>query len=293
MDSSSTLIFGCGYLGRRVGRLLVDRGDALVYGTTRSQAKADRLTEVGIRPILADVTNPGAFPKFPIVKCVLYCVGFDRGSGQSIRQVYVDGFRRVLDALVDQQPGCPIVYASSTGVYGGSDGAWVDETSPVDPQTESGRACLDAERMVETYPGPSIILRFAGLYGPNRIMRRESLLKAEPVVGSPDKFLNFIQIDDAAAVTVRALDEVERQGSDLFLISDGYPLTRSEFYSVAAELLMAPPPRFESPAPGSPESRREDSNKRIDNRKMLDRWGDVLRYCDIRSGLAASLKVES
>ena len=293
MDFSSTLIFGCGYLGQRVGRLLFSRGEDLVYGTTRSQGKADRLAKIGIRPILLDVTDPGVFPRLPTVESVLYCVGFDRGAGQSIRQVYVDGFRRVLDALADQQPGCPIVYAGSTGVYGGSDGGWVDETSPVDPQTESGRACLDAERMLETYPGPSIILRYAGLYGPGRIMRRDSLIRGEPVVGSPDKFLNFIQIDDAATVTVVALDEVARGDRGLFLISDGHPLTRSEFYGATAEFLLAPPPRFESPVPGSLESRREESNKRVDNRKMLGRWGAILRHPDIRSGLAASLKAES
>ena len=120
-------------------------------------------------------------------------------------------------------------------------------------------------------------------------MRQESLKRGEPVVGSPDKFLNFIQIDDAAAITVRALDDVETDGRNLFLISDGHPVTRTEFYGVTAELLGAPPPRFESPAPGSPEAKREESNKRIDNRKLLDRWGNILRYPDIRAGLAASL----
>jgi len=288
----STLIVGCGYLGQRVGRLLIDRGEQ-VYGTTRSPTNADRLSRLGITPVIADVMQHESLQALPVVHSVLYCVGFDRKSGQSIRQVYVDGFRRFLDALAAQQSGCPIVYVSSTGVYGGNDGEWVDEMSPADPRTESGRACFEAEQLLADYsygqPFSALILRLAGLYGPDRIMRQDSLKRGEPVVGKPDKYLNFIQIDDAAAITVRALSEVEPDGHDLFLVSDGHPVTRAEFYGVTAELLGAPPPRFESPASESSEAKREESNKRINNRKLIDRWGNILRYPDIRAGLAASL----
>ena len=287
----STLIFGCGYLGQRVGRLLVARGDR-VLGTTRSPARGDELRGDGIEPLVVDVTDPATLGDLPAVDRVLYCVGFDRRAGHSIGRVYVDGFRAVVDALGRQPSPCPIVYVSSTGVYGGDDGGWVDEESPVDPPTESGAACRDAEQLLAdhaTRRGGAIVLRYAGLYGPGRIMRQESLRRGDPVVGAAGKYLNFVQIDDAAAVAVRALDGVTPGGLDLFLVSDGHPVTRAEFYGAVAEYLGAPPPRFEPPAPGSPEAKREGSNKRISNRKLIERWGTILRYPDIRSGLAASL----
>lgn len=287
-----SLILGCGYLGERVARLLIERGDQ-VWGTTRSESRARELTALGIEPVVADVTHPETLVGLPRVDRVLYCVGFDRTAGRSIREVYVDGFRVALDALEQSQQACPLVYASSTGVYGGDDGAWVDESTPVDPQTESGRACRDAERMVPTSTRGSIILRYAGLYGPDRIMRRESLLRGEPVTGNPDKYLNFIQIDDAAAVAVAALDAARAGEHDLFLASDGNPVVRAQFYGAVAELLHAPPPRFEPPEPGSPAALREESNKRISNRKLIGRWGDLIRYPDIRAGLAASLQAEA
>ena len=289
---SSVLIVGCGYLGQRVGRRLVELGSQ-VYGTTRSPSKADHLTELGITPVLADVTHPESLMNMPEVTGVLYCVGFDRRAGHSIRQVYVDGFRGFLNTFAVQQATCPIVYASSTGVYGGNDGAWVDEVSPADPQTESGRACLAAEQLLAEHAdrqaSGALILRYAGLYGPDRIMRRDSLQRGEPILGNPDKFLNFIQIDDAAAVTAWALENLPPRGCDLLLVSDGHPVTRTEFYGAAAELLGAPSPRFETPAPGSPEASREESNKRIQNGRLLERWGNHLRYPEIRAGLAASL----
>ena len=288
----STLIFGYGYLGERVGRLLLDRGET-VFGTTRDPAKADRLRGLGVMPVLLDVTQPASLTNLPNVDRVLYCVGFDRRAGQGIRAVYVDGFRAALGQIRATSPRCPVVYASSTGVYGGDDADWVDETTPVTPHTESGRACFDAEQVLAEAGGPSIILRFAGLYGPDRIMRREGLIRGEPVVGNPDKFLNFIQIDDAATVAVRALDEVAKSDTDLFLVSDGHPVSRTQFYATTAELLGASSPRFEDPKPGTPEAKREESNKRINNRKLLDRWGSILQYPDIRSGLFASLKAET
>ena len=290
------LIFGCGYLGRRVAQIQIERGRP-VFGTTRSPARAAELRSLGIEPVVLDVTDRGSLASLPPAMAILYCVGFDRRAGRSIREVYVDGFRNVLDALAEHQSDIPIVYASSTGVYGGDDGAWVDETTPVDPQTESGRACWDAEQLLVARTGVqfsrSMTLRFAGLYGPGRIMREESLRRGEPVVGNADKYLNFIQIDDAAAVTAWALDQAEPAGHNLYLVSDGHPVTRTEFYGTTAEYLGAPPPRFEAPEPGSAEAKREGSNKRISNRKLLGDWGQTcsLRYPDIRAGLAASLGV--
>ena len=288
----STLIFGCGYLGRRVASLLIRRGD-VAYGTTRGDQGARSLADLGIQPVIADVTRPETLADLPVVDRVLYCVGFDRGAGASIREVYVDGFRAALDRLLAANPRCPVVYAGSTGVFGGDDGDWVDEDSPVDPQTESGRACRDAEGLLAAADCPSIVLRLAGLYGPGRIMRREGLVRGEPVVGSPDKFLNFVQIDDAAAVAVRALDDVARGDRELFLVADGNPVTRAQFYGTAAELLGGPPPSFVAPEPGSPEAKREGSNKRINNHKLLARWPEAIRHSTIRSGLVASLRAEA
>ena len=288
----STLIFGCGYLGRRVATRLRGRGDR-VFGTTRGGPGVVSLARLGIEPVVADVTRPETLADLPAADRVLYCVGFDRKAGASIREVYVDGFRAALDRLLVINPRCPVVYAGSTGVYGGDDGGWVDETTPVDPRTESGRACLDAERILQAADCPSTVLRLAGLYGPDRIMRRDGLLRGEPVVGSPDKYLNFVQIEDAAAVAARALDDAPRADRALFLVSDGNPVTRAQFYGAAAELLGAPPPRFEAPEPGSPEAKREGSNKRIDSRKLLGRWPDAIRHPDVRSGLEASLRAEA
>jgi nucleoside-diphosphate-sugar epimerase len=283
---TKTLIVGTGYLGERVARLLVERGDR-VFGTTRSLGRAIELSRLGIEAVVADVMVPESLARLPEVDRVLYCVGFDRSTGLSIRAVYVDGLRHALGHLVDRAG--KLVYASSTGVYGQDDGEWINEDSPAEPRSESGRACLEAEEAIRSYELlPSTTLRFSGLYGPGRIMRREGLLKGEPIVGDPEKYLNLIQIDDAARVAVAALDQ--EQAGALYLVSDDRPVPRREFYTLAAQALNAPIPRFEPPSADSPKAGRDESNKRVSNARMHAELGVDLIYPDITSGVPAAIQ---
>ena len=285
----STLIVGCGYLGRRVGRLLVARREP-VYGTTRSPANAVELRAMGIEPVLADVLEPSTL-RLPRTDHVVSCVGLDRMAGVPMRTVYVQGLKHVLEAIAGLT-GC-LVYASSTGVYGQDDGRWVDEDSPAEPRHESGRVCLEAEEVARSFAGskgPAILLRYSGLYGPGRTLRRATLERGEPVVGDPARFLNMVHIDDAATATVAALDRGE--AGRIYLVSDDRPVERHEYYELAAEILKLPAPRFVPPAPGRPEPQREGSNKRVSNRRMRTELGVTLAYPDITTGIPAALAAD-
>lgn len=288
MGRVKTLIIGTGYLGERVARLLVARGDR-VYGTTRSLGRAIELSRLGIEAVVADVMVPDSLSRLPEVDRVLYCVGYDRSKGVPIREVYVEGLRHALGHLVDRAGR--VVYAGSTGVYGQNDGEWVDEDSPAEPRSESGKACLEAEETLRSSALPSTILRYSGLYGPGRIMRREGLLKAEPIVGDPDKFLNLIHIDDAARAAIAALDHPEP--GVLYLATDNRPAPRREFYTLAAEALGAPAPRFEVPEPGSAKAGRDESNKRASNAKIRAELGFEPLYPDVTTGVPAAIRADA
>jgi nucleoside-diphosphate-sugar epimerase len=286
----TTLIIGCGYLGERLGARLHQQG-ARVFGTVRSARRAALIAALGIEPVIADVLVPDSLTRLPEVERVFYSVGFDRTAGVSMRTVYVDGLRNVLDALPPSV--ARFVYAGSTGVYGQIDGEWVDETSPTCPQHESGRVCLAAEERVlnwaNTYDRSTsaIILRFAGLYGPGRMVRRSILERGEPIPGDPEKFLNLIHIDDAARAASAAL--AAGQADPIYVVSDDRPVTRQEYYSRLATLLGTPAPRFEPPTPGSPEAARDATNKRIANHRIKRGLDFVLSYPDITTGLTSCL----
>jgi nucleoside-diphosphate-sugar epimerase len=278
MTNDSVLIIGCGYLGQRVAPLWREQGRR-VFALTRS--RSDELRLLGLTPIVGDILQPETLESLPPARVVLYAVGFDRSSGASFREVYIDGLRNVLEAL----PHTPerFLYVSSTGVYGQSDGEEIDENAPTDPRDDNGQILLEAERLLQRELPMAIILRFAGIYGPGRLMRRAAVEKGEPIGGDGEKWLNLIQVEDGARA-VLAAEQRGRPGS-VYHVSDGHPVRRSEFYAYLAELLNAPPVRFEPP--GRPAPRDERGNRRISNRKMREELGAELLYPNYLEGIKA------
>jgi nucleoside-diphosphate-sugar epimerase len=289
----TTLIVGCGYLGQRVGTRLRQQGERVI-GTVRSPERAARLAGLGIEPVIVDVLVRSSLGSLPAAERVFYCVGFDRAGGSSMRTVYLDGLQNVLDVLPPYLTR--FVYASSTGVYGQTADEWVDETSPTCPQHESGKVCLEAEERVlawgkaRVHSTSAIILRFAGLYGPRRVMRRSIVERGEPILGDPDKFLNLIHIDDAARAAAAALAATSARS--IYVIADDRPVTRREYYAALALLIGSPEPRFQLPPPGSLEAAREATSKRVANHGMKSGLGLTLLYPDIASGLKAVVEAD-
>jgi nucleoside-diphosphate-sugar epimerase len=287
------LIIGCGYLGQRVAQRWLDEGRR-VAALTRSAERAAEFRNCGIEPIVGDVTRRetlAALAALPELSTVLYAVGFDRSAGLSQREVYVGGLDIVLAAL-GQRPA-RFMYISSTSVYGQSDGEWVDESSPREPDRENGRVCLEAEQHVRRHfatqatDGPrATILRLAGIYGPGRLLRRiEQVRSGEPLSGNPDAWLNLIHVDDAVT-TVLACERRQPVGGTV-LVCDDEPVRRRDYYTLLAKLLDAPPPTFA--AEMSPGSEQEGLNKRCSNALLRGELRVELGFPTVREGLPHAL----
>jgi nucleoside-diphosphate-sugar epimerase len=280
------LIFGCGYLGQRVAGWWQNRGE-VVYAVTRGEAKAEALRRRGIRPLVADLAAslPEGESFWPgEIDTVLFSVGYDRGSAASIHEVYVGGLARVLAAL--PRSAERLIYISSIGVYGDAAGQWVDEQTPCRPTSEGGQASLAAEELLRGHPlgNRSVILRLAGIYGPGRIPRAETLLAGQPIDAPANGYLNLIHVDDAAAIVLLA--EAKAPLPRTYVVSDGQPVMRSEYYGELARLLGAPAPQFVAPDPDSPAAQRAASNKRASSRRLVAELAPKLRYPSYRAGLA-------
>jgi nucleoside-diphosphate-sugar epimerase len=269
------LIFGCGYLGRRVAAHWLATGHRVAALTRKN---ADTLQRVGILPIVGDVLDRDSLRALPVASTVLYAVGMDRSAGKSMRDVYVNGLAHVLDTL----PACArFIYVSSTSVYGQSSGEWVNESSETEPTEESGKVVREAEQLLRAKLPNAIILRFAGLYGPDRLLRKQPLLNAEPLVGDAEKWLNLVHVADG--VTAVAAAETHATPGATYNIADGTPVTRRDFYTRLAELLNAPPAAFTQRAePGAP-------NRRIDSQKAREALAWKPQFVSYRDGLPASL----
>jgi len=246
-----------------------------VTAVTRRADRADELKGQGIQPIIADVTDPTSLAGLPACDVVLYAVGFDRSAGKGIEEVYVNGLANVLDAL--PTPPRRFIYISSTGVYGQTDGGWVDENSPCQPTRPGGRACLAAEELLTASPSAdqSVILRCAGLYGPGRIPRLADVEGRKPINANPDVYLNLVHIDDVANIVCECLRGDSRRLSGIYNV-----------YEELVSLLNLPHPTFGAPGEAVSGRRAGGDNKRINNVRMKNELNVKLQYPNYREGLA-------
>ncbi len=283
---SDKLVIGCGYLGRRVAARWREAGFR-VFAATRSRRNADEFQRSGFEPVLCDVLDPSSLSALPAAADAAYCVGLDRTAGVDMRTVYVDGLANVLTALAARRNanagGTRFVYVSSTGVYAQGDAREVDETAATEPVAESGRVALDAERLLRQRRPDAIVLRFAGIYGPGRLIREKTVRAGEPLSGDPDQWLNLIHVEDGAAAVLAALERGRPGG--VYNVCDARPVRRRDFYTRMAQVLGAPPPRFGQTMETPPAER---VNRRIVNRRLREELAVGLRYPSYEEGLAAS-----
>ena len=288
----SKLIFGCGYLGLRVAKCWLEQGET-VHAVTRTVARSEELRQVGLHPQVADITRPETLHHLPHASTVLFAVGFDRSSGDSLETVYVDGLEHVLTALVTQR--CPVdrfIYISSTGVYGQCRGEWIDEDSPCKPTRAGGKACLAAEQLLENHQigAKAVILRLAGIYGPNRLPRQRALRQQKPMPIA-DGYLNLIHVEDAADV-VLAAENFFAEPADMparFVVADGHPVKRRTFYTEMARLLQLEKPEFSDPEAESARVVRRMGSKRARTTRMKREFQPKLKFPTYREGLADSV----
>ena len=281
------LVVGCGFLGRKVGRLWLKDGIS-THCITRSTERSKTFADAGYLPLVADITMPESLAKSKLtdVQTVLFSVGFDRIRYQDIREVYVVGLKNVLEWLPKsiQQ----FIYVSSTGVYGNCDGEWIDESSPTDPQRPGGRACLEAETLIREswIADKATILRLAGIYGPNRIPRLDAIRNQQWESLGQSGHINLIHVDDAAGIICDLAQQ--KIVNELFLVSDGNPPKRTEFYEFIADVIGTGPIDW-SVAEDPKSGRRASADKKVSNRKLAQRIAFQYSYPDFRSGIRHAL----
>ncbi|MGF1578767.1 MAG: SDR family oxidoreductase [Gemmataceae bacterium] len=277
------LIIGCGYLGKRVAETWKQQGHR-VFVTTRHQTRAEKLQSEGFEPLVCDVTAPKTLADLPAVSTVLYAVGMDRTAGHSMWDVYVQGLANVLEKLPRPER---FLYVSSTSVYGQFTGEVVDEDTTPRANEGSGKIVLEAETTLLQSNPDAVILRFAGIYGPGRVMRRQTIEAGEPVVGNPEDLVNLIHVQDGVRAVLQA-DIYARPGR-VYNICDGHAVTRKELYTHLGDVLSAPTPTFVPPSAEKP-APRHAGNRQVSNKRLLEELQFTLEYCTYRTGMPASLE---
>ncbi|KAA9406366.1 SDR family oxidoreductase [Haloarcula hispanica] len=279
-------ILGCGYVGLELGRQL--RSSHEVVGVRRSDDGIAAIEDAGFEAVRADVTDPESLSAVPDADWLVFAASSGGRGAEAAREVYVEGLRTAIDHFWSRaDPPERLVYTSSTGVYGDHDGAWVDEETGLDPQTEKTEVLAEAERVARERPvehgGHGSVARFAGLYGPDRY-RLERYLEGPVTAG----YLNMVHRADAAGAVRHLLTGDHRE--EVVLVVDDEPVEKWAFADWLAEQCDVPfPPkqttaeRLADDSLSETAKRRIQTSKRCSNNRLRE-LGYEFEYPTFREG---------
>lgn len=263
------LIFGLGYTATRLAQKL--------------RARGWHIDATGIAGNIAFDDRPAVLAALESASYVLSSVPPDRQSGDD--PVLLQYGHDIASAHLEW-----LGYLSSTGVYGDSRGAWVDESSPTGSGRRSARAAAD-----DAWQGLGAsvrIFRLPGIYGPGRsALDRVRSGKAKRI-NLPDQIFSRVHVDDIVSGIIASFEG----SAGIYNLADDQPCSQNQVIEQACQLLRRPLPpllsleeaQLSSMAKGFYAENRRVANGRA---KRLLGWRPL--YCDHVAGLTALFEQET
>jgi nucleoside-diphosphate-sugar epimerase len=185
---------------------------------------------------------------------------------------------------------------STTGVYGNTSGARVDESTPVNPQTDRAQRRMSAEHMTRVWCNENevrrVVLRVPGIYGPNRIPLVR-LQRGEPFIRLAEAGVtNRIHVDDLTTACIAAAARNDARG--VYNVTDGNSMSSTEFMRRVSAIANMPAPvelSLEEARLTLSAERMSflDESRRVSNQRLLTELQIQLQYADVDTGIRASL----
>lgn len=201
-----------GFLGAAIVRS-ASQASLEVLPTTRHPTNVH-----GIGTLACDLSDPRALLALldrQAPEVVVNCAAVvDFGSGSLARQYGVNALVPALIAGWAATSGTHLVHASSTIVHG-SQAQWIDDSTPVDADTDYGRSKLLAETMISASCCQSCIIRIGGIFGtdgPDHLTLNKAIRGARAgvvpkVFGLGAAVRNYVHVSDAATAMLAAAQE--------------------------------------------------------------------------------------
>ena len=274
-SKKSLFCFGPGFSLKVLARQLLNN-DWSVSGTYREADDAEELAALGIDPIPFDAADAALESATAIISAVP-----PSAEGDPV-------LARYGDQLANISKQAWIGYLSTTGVYGDTGGALVDEASALNPSNDRSQWRATGEQGWLSVSAH--IFRLAGIYGQGRSSMDRLRSGLARRIDYPGHLFSRIHVDDIAQTLIASINQPSP--GQIYNLCDDEAAEQQVVEAYAAELLGIEPP----PLVPFDEAIREMSpitktfwqnNRRVDNARIKNELGVKLIYPTYREGLTA------
>ncbi|HVP76848.1 MAG TPA: NAD-dependent epimerase/dehydratase family protein [Thermodesulfobacteriota bacterium] len=248
----SALVTGAsGFIGGRLAERLATEEGVRVRAMVRRAKKAERLQKLRLEFVKADLLDPESL-RGAIEGCdlVFHCAAIVRETGdrKEFFQTNVQGTENMLNVSRDARVK-KFIHFSSVSVYGLNPPDGADETTPFQP---CGNLYCDTkiagEKVVwsvhQEAKLPVVVIRPANVYGPHSnpwTLRPIKLINSGQMIliNGGRGLCNYVYIDNLLDATLLATKRDSSVGQ-VYLLSDGNPVTWKEFFGYYARMAGKP-----------------------------------------------------
>ena len=274
--NSKLIIFGGGYSGQRIASLGRKLGLKVLCSRREKGSKGADFTFNSNNEVSNEI--------FEGVTHVLSCI-----------PPLLSGEDPVLSKLKNQLLNSKklkwVGYLSTTGVYGDTQGKWVNENMSPNPKQERSIRRFSCEKEWLETKLPIQILRLPGIYGPKRSVFESILNGTTKMIDKPGQVFSRIHVDDIAGAVLFLINLYSQgQNPSVVNIADDLPTNNLEVIDFAAKLAKKSLPSkvpFEiakkTMSPMALSFWQE--NRKVDNNLLCKKLGYSLIYPDFKSGL--------
>jgi nucleoside-diphosphate-sugar epimerase len=280
------LILGCGYTGSRLANFLINHGIPIAVTTRQGRPPED--VNAPCYTFFCEINGESILPPPEALQDVTHVLSSIPPDHQGTDPVVA-----CLMPALEQAELQWFGYLSTTGVYGDTQGAWVDETAEVNPQNQRSQHRIDAESAFLNSKLPSHIFRLPGIYGPGRSIFDRLRAGTAKRIDRPGHVFSRIHVEDIVRTLWASMQQPNP--NSIYNVSDDQPTEPSHLIVEATHLLgiSSPEPVPFDPASMSPMGASFWSEcRRVANQKIKTELGVVLKYPTYREGLRAILRAE-
>lgn len=258
------LIFGLGYTAGRLADRL--RGEDWTISATRRAAGPDVIAFDDSNSVMAAIDDAS------------HILSSIPPAGTS--DPVLDSYGHAIAAA----PAGWIGYLSSTGVYGDTGGAWVDESAPIGNGRRKARS--EADLAWQGLRDDVCTFRLPGIYGPGRSMLDRIRAGKAHRIDLHGQIFSRIQVDDIVTGVIAGFNGP----AGVYNLADDLPASHNQVIEFGSRLLgLDPPPLQTMDEAGLSEMARGfyAENRRVSNRKAKRLLGWEPAFADYRAGLRA------